>query len=236
MDGAIALRHSQRRWFDADALRDIGPILVGLVPFAMILGVTMSAAGIHAGVGIFGSFVIYAGSAQLAALALMQSGAGLSVILLSVVIVNSRLLLFGASLEPHFRHQPRWFKWLGPHFLIDPSYVVASQRAELLQEPARFRRYWLTVNCAITTVWLTTIGATMALGPVLPTDLPLSFAPIAVFVGLLLPKLLDDSRARRVALMAGVATGAAAIVAPGAALIVGISAGVGSELIRKESN
>jgi len=85
-------------------------------------------------------------------------------------------------------------------------------------------------------VWLTTIGATMALGPVLPRDLPLSFAPIAVFISLLLPKLLGDSRARRVALVAGVATGAAAIVVPGAALIVGISAGVGSELIRKGSN
>lgn len=233
MDDAIAIRHSQRRWVDADALHDIGPILVGLVPFAMILGLTMSDAGINAGVGVIGSFVIYAGSAQLSALALMQSGAGLGVILLSVVIVNSRVLLFGASLEPNFRDQPGWFKWLGPHFLIDPSYVVASERAELLRDPASFRRYWLTVNCAITTVWLTTIGATMALGRMLPTDLPLSFAPIAVFVSLLLPKLLNDPRARRVALVAAAGTGATAIVAPGAALIVGISAGIGSELVKK---
>jgi len=235
MDATIALQHLERRWLDADALRDVAPILVGLVPFAMILGVTMSDAGVHAGVGVFGSFVLYAGSAQLAALALMQSGAGLGMILLSVVIVNARMLLYGASLEPRFRNQPRWFKWLGPHFLVDQSYVVASERADL-QEPARFRRYWLTVACAITTVWLTTIGATMALGPVLPKDLPLSFAPIAVFVSLLLPKLLKDSRARRVALVAAVGTGAAAIVAPGAALIIGISAGIGSELIKKGSD
>jgi len=234
MDSAIALRRSQRYWWDADALRDIAPILVGLVPFAMILGVTMSDAGVHAGVGVFGSFVLYAGSAQLAALALMQSGAGLATILLSVVIINARMLLYGASLEPRFRNQPRWFKWIGPHFLVDQSYVVASERAEL-REPARFRRYWLTVAGAITIVWLTTIGVTMALGPVLPKDLPLRFAPIAVFVSLLLPKLLNDPRARRVALVAAIATGAAAIITPGAALIVGISAGIGSELIRKGS-
>jgi 4-azaleucine resistance transporter AzlC len=235
MDTTIEIRHSQRRWLDAEALRDIAPILVGLVPFAMILGVTMSDAGVHAGVGVFGSFALYAGSAQLAALALMQSGAGLGMILLSVVIVNARMLLYGASLEPRFRNQPRWFKWLGPHFLVDQSYVVASERAEL-REPARFRRYWLTVACAITTVWLTTIGATMALGPLLPNNLPLSFAPIAIFVSLLLPKLLNDSRARQVALLAAVGTGAASIVTPGAALIVGISAGIGSELIKKGSN
>ena len=235
MEATIALRHSQGRWLDGDALRDIGPILVGLVPFAMILGVTMSDAGIHAGVGVFGSFVMYAGSAQLAALGLMQSGAGLGVILLSVVIVNARLLLYGASLEPRFRNQPPWFKWLGPHFLVDQSYVVASERPEL-REPARFRRYWLTVALAITTVWLTTIGATMTLGPVLPKDLPLSFAPIAVFVSLLLPKLLKDSRARRVALVAALGTGAASLITPGAALIVGISAGIGSEFVGKESN
>ena len=232
MDATISSRHSEERWLDADAVRDIAPILVGLVPFAMILGVTMSEARIHLGVGVLGSFVLYAGSAQLAAVALMQSGAGLGTILLSVAIVNARLLLYGASLEPRFRNQPRWFKWIGPHFLVDQSYVVASERAEL-QEPTRFRRYWLTVAFAITTVWLTTIGVTMALGPALPKDLPLSFAPIAVFVSLLLPKLLKDPRARRVALVAAVGTVAGTTIAPGAALIVGISAGIGSELIAK---
>src|SRR5688500_9535548 len=126
MDATIEIRHSERGWLDADALRDIAPLLVGLVPFAMILGVTMSDAGIHVGVGVPGSFVLYAGSAQLAALALMQSGAGLGTILLSVVIVNARMLLYGASLEPRFRNQPRWFRWIGPHFMVDQSYVVAS--------------------------------------------------------------------------------------------------------------
>ena len=232
MDVATESRHSERRWLDTQAIRDIAPILVGLVPFAMILGVTMSDAGIHAGVGILGSFVMYAGSAQLAALALMESGASLGTILLSVVIINARMLLYGASLEPGFRNQPGWFKWIGPHFLVDQSYVVASDRADL-QEPARFRRYWLTIALAITTVWLTTIGATMALGPVLPKDLPLSFAPVAVFVSLLLPKLLKDARARRVALVSAAGTGAAAIFVPGAALIVGISCGIGSELLKK---
>ena len=232
MDATISLRQAERRWLDAGALRDIGPILLGLVPFAMVLGVTMSEAGVSTGVGLLGSFALYAGSAQLAALALMQSGAALGMILLSVVIINARLLLYGASLEPRFRHQPWWFKWLAPHFLIDQSYVVTFERVDL-RDPARFRRYWLTVAFAITTVWLGTIGTTMVMGPVLPENLPLGFAPIAVFVSLLLPKLLKDSRAKRAALLATVGTVIAAIVWPGAELIVGISTGIGSELIRK---
>ena len=232
MDATIALQRSESRWLDPDALRDIAPILVGLVPFAMILGVTMTNAGIHVAVGVLGSFLLYAGSAQLAALELMQSGAAFGVILLSVLIINARMLLYGAALEPRFRDQPRWFKWLGPHFLVDQSYVVASSRQELVN-PSRFRRYWLTVAGAITAVWLATIAITMALGPVLPTSLPLSFAPIAVFVSLLLPTLLKDARARRVAVVSAVGTVVSALVLPGAELIAGISAGIGSELIRK---
>lgn len=235
MDATIAAPHVQRRWVDGDALRDVAPILVGLVPFAMILGVTMSAADIALGAGVAGSFLLYAGSAQLAALTLMQGGAGIGMILLSVVIINSRLLLYGAALEERFRDQPQWFKWLGPHFLVDQNYLLASERPEL-RDPTRFRTYWLTVAAAITVVWVVTISATMAAGTALPQDLPLSFAPIAVFVSLLVPKLLTDGRARRVAVVAGVGTAIASALIPGAALIVGVTAGIGSELVTGEKS
>lgn len=231
MSTAIALVRPRRGWIDTSALRDVAPILVGLVPFAMILGVTMKAGEIDIPAGVAGSFLLYAGSAQLAALSLMDGGGGLALILLTVVIVNARMLLYGGALEPHFRDQPRWFRWLGPHFLVDQSYVLASERKDL-SDPARFRFYWLTVAAAITVTWLTTVGVTMAAGRALPTGLPLAFAPIAVFVTLLMPKVLTDPSARRVALVAGAATATAGAVAPRAALIVGVAAGVGSELLK----
>jgi hypothetical protein len=42
-------------------------------------------------------------------------------------------------LAAHLRHQPTWFRWLAPHFIVDQTTAVASARGALAA-PARFRR------------------------------------------------------------------------------------------------
>jgi predicted branched-subunit amino acid permease len=49
------------------------------------------------------SWVIFAGSAQIAATQLFASGAPLLVILATAAIVNLRFLMYAASLATHFR-------------------------------------------------------------------------------------------------------------------------------------
>ena len=53
-------------WVDRAALHDVSPVLIGLAPFAMVLGVAMRDADISTPTGLIGSLVVYAGSAQLA--------------------------------------------------------------------------------------------------------------------------------------------------------------------------
>jgi AzlC protein len=50
------------------------------------------------------SCFVYAGSAQLAALPLMVSGAPMWLVLLTATIVNLRFVIFSAGLQPYFRH------------------------------------------------------------------------------------------------------------------------------------
>jgi predicted branched-subunit amino acid permease len=220
----IALRRrSTFRWIDPEALRDVGPVLIGLAPFAMVLGLAMSDAAISTATGTIGSFLLWAGSAQLAAIGLMKSGAGIVSILAAVVAINARLLIYGAALEPMFRSQPAWFKWLAPHVIVDQNYALATSRPEL-REPNRFRRYWLTVAAAIGAVWLTTIAATMSFGALLPPKSPLTFASITVLVGLLVPRF-HERHARRAALAAAVAAGAGVMLPHGIGLVVGILVG-----------
>jgi len=202
------------------ALTDVAPILVGLVPFAGVVGITMASLGIPPLIGVVGSALVYAGSAQLAVLALLGSGAGIVPMLLSVLLINSRFAMYGGVLEPMFRRQPSWFKWLGPHFLVDQNYGLAIARPDLA-DPKRFRRYWLTTSTAISAVWLTTIAAAMSFGTSVPENSPFSFAATCIYVALLVPNLKD-----RVGQGAASSAALAALVFGGLTDGLGVLAGV----------
>jgi predicted branched-subunit amino acid permease len=137
---------------DRDGLRDVIPALVGIAPFAVVIGVALSQLEISQWMGVTASALMYGGSAQLAASNLIRSGADLVTILVTVGIVNARLLMYGAALEPRFKDQPRWFRWIAPHFIVDQTYALVTGRPELAHDPARFRRYWLTIAGAISAV------------------------------------------------------------------------------------
>jgi hypothetical protein len=93
-----------------------------------------------------------------------------------------------------------------------------------LGNPQRFRRYWLTVAAAIGVVWLSAIGLTLTIGDLLPAETPLTFAPIAILVGILVPKL-HYQEARQAAIAAGLATLCGGSLPSGGGLLLGVVVG-----------
>lgn len=229
MSAPTTLAPARPAGLDHDAVRDIAPVVVGVAPFGVAIGVAMAEAGIDTPAGLASSFLLYGGSVQLAMLALVTSGSGVVTAALSAALINARLLLYGASLAPRFRRQPVWFRWIAPHFLVDQTAAIASARPEL-DDPRRFRRYWLTAAAVLTVGWLTGIGAGMTLGPRLPAHSPLEVTTAALFVALLMPRL----RERPAAVAAGtacLATVAASGLPGGVGLILGIGAGVAAAVV-----
>jgi predicted branched-subunit amino acid permease len=210
---------------DREALRDVVPILMGIAPFAMVIGAALGELDISPPMGIAASALIYAGSAQLAAMDLLTGGAGLITVLLTVAVINARMLVYGAALEPMFRDQPAWFRWIAPQFIVDQTYALAMNRPELAHDRGRFRRYWLTIGGAIGVVWLGMIGTTLSMGPVTGSQSPLDFAATALFIGTLVPKL-SERRAWIAAAAAALVTGLASTLPNGIGLLAGILAGM----------
>ena len=206
------------------AVRELGPIFVGLIPFALLLGVTMAEADISPGVGLVGALLIYTGTANLSAVVLLDDGAGLVAIVATVAVVSSRFVMYAAAIEHRFRGQPRWFRWLGPHFLIDQTFALSEARTDV-DEPRAFRRYWLVTGAFFGTAWVATIAAGMLLGPVLPAESPLELAAPAIFIGMLVPQLVHRA-AIAAAVAATLATLAAADAPNGSSVIVGAVTGV----------
>jgi predicted branched-subunit amino acid permease len=228
-DGATLVRaalplSTVQQHLDRDALRDVLPVAVSLVPFAAVIGVTISQASlVPIWVGMLAGPLIYGGSAQLAALTMADTGAGLLTVLGTVLVINARLVIYGAAIEPRFRGQPTWFRWLAPHFLVDQTYTLATERTD--RSGRAFRRYWGTVGLVLGVVWIGTMYIAVALGPAVPTDSPLTFAATAVFVALLVPRLRQRAARQPAAIAAAVAL-VASPLPHGLGVLVGALAGV----------
>jgi predicted branched-subunit amino acid permease len=207
------------------AVREILPIAASVSPFAVVIGVAMREADIGLLGGLVGSFAIYGGSAQLAAVTLLKVGAGMLAVVATAAVVNARFLVYAAALEPLFRDQPRWFRWSGPQLIVDQTYGLTAGRAELA-EPAVFRRYWLAAGAVLSTVWLSSIAVGMTLGPVLPASAPLDFAAVAVLIALLAPHLRGRVPVT-VAVVAAAVAAAGSQLPGGVGLLAGIGAGLG---------
>jgi len=220
---APLLQRTPRR----DALRDLRTVAPGVIPFGMFLGMTVTITGTGIFAGLLGAPVVYAGSAQLTTITMLHLGSGLLTAVAAGAALNARFLLYGAALEPWFRDQPRWFRLLGPQFVLDQTYVSAAARPVYAEEGGRsdFRSYWLWLATSLLAVWSGAVSAGIVLAPLLPDVPHLVLVGTAMFVALLVPRLV--SRTSCVAALAAAVT--ALLVeqaAPDVAILAGAAAGV----------
>ena len=83
--------------------RAILPLLLGVAPLALVVGVKAAAADAPAGAAWATSLGIYGASAQLAAIDLLDRGVSPILVVITVAAVNVRLALYGLSLAPNWR-------------------------------------------------------------------------------------------------------------------------------------
>jgi predicted branched-subunit amino acid permease len=206
------------------ALRDVVPVALSIAPLGLVIGATARHVPVSPVANAAGAAGVFAGAAHLAALTALAAGAGVLTVVGTVVLINARLLLYSAALEPRFRDQPAWFRWLGPALLIDQTYLMVTARDDL-DDAAGFRRYWSVAGGALLASWVCAVGLGSALGPLLPSGTPLAAAAVVVLAGMLAPRLTTP-RPVAVAVTALLVAVLAAPLPGGLNVIVGIGAGL----------
>lgn len=204
--------------FRAGAL-DVAPTLLAVVPFGLVAGAAAVDVGFSLVEALGLSVVVFAGAAQLAAIALLGAGAPVAVVALTALVINLRLVMYSASIAPHYRDEP--LRWRAPiaYLLVDQVYVMAALKFDADRSVNR-RWYLLGLGIPVWFAWVagTAIGAVA--GTAVPAWLPLDFAVPMVFLALLVPAI--DDRARAVAAVVG---GAGALVGAGLPFNLGLLAG-----------
>jgi 4-azaleucine resistance transporter AzlC len=108
--------------------RVLVPAMPGIVAFGVITGVAAVAAGLSPASAIAMSVIGYAGSAQLVAIQLLQTGSPVLVIALAALIVNLRFVLYSLAVGPSVRGRSLGERWLMSYLLSDNGYAHTATR------------------------------------------------------------------------------------------------------------
>lgn len=206
------LREHRRRVEFREGVRDQATVAMGIAAWGLMTGVAMVKSGLSVLEALLMTLIVYAGSAQLAAVPMIAAGAPLWVILAAAFCVNLRFMVFSVHLRPYLMHLPRWQRLVSGYVTGDLSYVFFARRfpkpGQTPEELARQQAY-LMGNCAVNYVaWMLASVVGVLLANAIPTAWGLGFAGILALLGVL--SSLASSPLRLVS--AGVA-GAAAVAA-----------------------
>ena len=189
----------------ARGARDMVGISMGIAAWGLVTGVAMAKSGLPIPLAVLMSLLVFAGSAQLAALPLILAGAPVWMVWAIALCVNLRFVIFSAQWRPYFAHFPRAERMLLGYLTADLNYVVFMRRfPEPRPAPEQMPYFWggVAVNWPS---WQVPTLVGLWLSDAIPTEWGFGFAGILALLGLLYSLLTD--RATWVA--AGVACAAA---------------------------
>lgn len=166
------------------ALRQAAPIVMGYVPVGAAFGVLAHKTGLSMLSTVLMSTIVFAGSAQLIAVAMFAAGMPPLSIIATTFVVNLRHLLMSASLAPNLKSWKRWELALFSYEITDESFAVHSSRFDRgdNSKPVSF-----LINSIAHVSWVLASWVGFMTGATIPDIKPLGldYALPAMFIALL---------------------------------------------------
>ncbi|WP_262177503.1 AzlC family ABC transporter permease [Haloarcula laminariae] len=205
-------------------VRDVLPLLLGVIPFGFVAGLATVNAGLGLAEAVGLSTIVFAGAAQLAALDLIGRDAPLAIVVVTAVVINLRMLMYSASVAPYFQDISNRLKATVAYLLTDQAYAltIARYRSE---DSAHSVAYYFGVAATLWAVWQLTTVAGVVLGTNVPESLGLEFAVPLVFLALLVPAM-EDSPTTVAGILGGITAVGTAGLPLDLGLLVGATAGI----------
>ena len=201
-------RHDPALW--KEGFRTGLPTLFGIAAWGMVVGIAMIKSGLTVAQASGMTLLVYAGSAQLAALPLMLAHAPIWVIFATGLVVNLRFVIFSALLGPHFSHLPWKQRLLYGYISGDLTVALFLQRFPAVT-PAPGKLSYL--QGLMLPNWLAWQGGSLIgifVGSAIPTAWGLGFAGTLAILCITIPLTVNKA-----ALCGVLVAGAVAVAAYG---------------------
>ncbi len=174
------------------------PIVLGYLPIGLAFGVLASTAGLSIYSALAMSVFVFAGSSQLISVGMIDTGAGVAAITMTVFLVNLRHMLMSAYLAPHLCRLKTWQQVLFSYEVTDESFAVHSAYFRRQGFPPAAQLFAVNVSAHLAWITGTLLGAW--LGVYLTFDIDaygVDYALPAMFIALL---VMQIENARHVAI------------------------------------
>jgi predicted branched-subunit amino acid permease len=210
--------------------REMVGISLGIAAWGLVTGVAMIKSGMGLGLALMMSLIVFAGTAQLAAVPLIAAGAPIWVVWATALCLNLRFVIFSAQWRPYFKHLPRRQRALLTYFTADLNYVLFMRRfPEAKPAPEQLPYFWggVSVNAGS---WHVASLLGIFLGNHVPTEWGLGFAGTMALLGMTY-SLLSDRATWLPAVIAGAAAVAAFALPLKLNMLVAIAAAVAMGMV-----
>ena len=168
---------------------DVLPLTIPVVPFGIIYGVIGTDMGLTPFMTFAMSFIIFAGSSQIAFTQLFLAGASPFVIIGSVAAINSRHLLYGAVLSQYLNKLSVSWRIVLSYLMTDQAFSVSSTYFK--QNKNKFNSHFHMLGSGFTLWFLWQISTLVGifLGNIVPEQLGLAFTIPLTFLALIVGNL-----------------------------------------------
>lgn len=204
----------------------------GIAAWGLVAGVAMAKSGMGVPLAILMSVVVYAGTAQIAALPLIAADAPAWVVWATTLCISLRFMAFSFHYRPYFAHLPRPQRIAFSFLMGDTNYALFFRRYPEPLPGHRHEDYFLGSALMTFAVWQLSIITGIVAGHGIPPSWGLGFAGTMALLALTCTQLRN-----RTTWVAAVVAGCAAVaayalplkmnilVAIAAAVAVGVLAG-----------
>ena len=168
---------------------DVIPLTIPVIPFGIIYGVVGVELGLSPLVTFAMSFIIFAGSSQIAFVQLYTAGASPLVMISSVLAINSRHFLYSAVLAQYLNKLNLCWKILLSYLMTDQAFSVSLSYFKKNQKKTFSHYHMLGSGFTLWLLWQISTLSGIVLGNVIPEALGLEFAIPLTFLSLIIAEL-----------------------------------------------
>ncbi len=181
---------SEKAYFREGA-RNGMPFLIVALPFGMLFGVFGTEAGLNLTQVMGFSVIVIAGTAQFAAVQMMNENAPTLIVLATALAVNLRMAMYSASLAPHLGKASTPRRLMMAYFMVDQSYSLSISKYEDHPEMELREKvaYYTGSVLAFMPFWYAATYLGAALGASIPPEWGLDMALPLTFLAMIGPML-----------------------------------------------
>src|SRR5437763_2976374 len=209
------------------------PLLASYAPFGCLVGVAVAHSSAPIA-GWTGAWLIFGGTAHLIALQLTAAGSSVLVATLSALAVNVRLVLYSATIGPHWRGTPLRARLIAAATIVDPTWMLASRRFETHPASAAGRRFYSGASLVLWWGWAACVTVGMLAGSVIPAGRGLELLAPLCLIAMVMPRARTRAGAACVATAAAVSVVGSSLPS-GSALMLAMVAGAAAAAVVRRS-